>query len=1146
MFRIILLAAALVSCNNCPAADDSFLPFPQNRVRDFYFQQARSALKRRDAGQPIPKLLPQFPGLDGGAFGHWGQNPAERSVDRSLNNVDSGNVICNRIIHFGSNTHKGVAIALPTAAGQAPRSVVFDPLKLSFVDAWSGGFVRRGSNRFGVHDGATAAGERRIDLTTAGWQLPAGIKTHYRGFYRHGPDVVFCYRIGAATVFDHMAASGPALVRSLEIQGELPPGVGLTLLNDFQNEEAAGTGATQLTGMQQQRSLSLQLTARTGQASLTLKDRRVVAHFTNAVRPAADESPQTKPRLLVHLRLAEQPASDFHSAKHPAPSSFTHGGSGQWTEQTCTTSGRRAVENHPHADRIRPHSPLAIDTLTIPYANENPFGTPMRLAGVGCLPGGRIAVSTLLGDVWIVSGVDAGLRELRWQRFAAGLYQPLGLVVRDGKIIVGGNDQVTCLHDLNGDGEADFYECLTHDYPTTGGHDFATSLQQDQNGNLYWATASRDYGLTRLTTDGTISSLGNGLRNSNGIGVTADGSITLATVQEGSWTPATAIFEVKDGSFHGHRGPREGHGQYGYDLPLCFVPRGIDNSAGEILFLPDDDRLGPLSRQTIGTSYGYCSYYLVQREIVNGVVQGGVVPLPGEFLSGACRLTFNAEDGCIYVAGTEGWQSYASKKGCLQRIRFDRSTGNALPLPTRIETRSNGLLVHCNAAIDPESVRLNNVFCQQWNYLFSAGYGSPEYSVREEGRQGHDLVAAKSIHLLPDGRSVFVEIPQLHPVMQFHLHLRLKTADGQEFTPDVYRTIYELGPAFTDFDGYQLITKRPWPDFPVAERHEQDPRLVQQDAYGTNFGWVSSATKISLKAVTGLQYEPRRLRVAPGSRVALTFHNTDPGMPHNVVVVPADKVDSFGEQSMVLASNPRAIATHYVPNDPAEICFSPILNPGDQYTVYFEAPRETGRYRFLCTYPGHWKVMQGSLFVLPDDEPLPPPTADEIGRKFVQRWQVSDFASDLSSGAPRSSQNGRTVFQQAGCIKCHRMAGEGSTLGPDLSDVTKRHTGMKLLQQILNPAAEINPKYQTWIVVTSEGRVHAGLLTDQNEQHVTLLPNPLQPETTVRIDRGQIEEMEASKQSTMPDGLLMTFTKQEVLDLLAYLQQPHHPGRTGD
>ena len=104
-------------------------PFPENRVRDFYFRQAEQQLL---SGQPVPELLPQFPGLDGGAFGHWGQNPAEASVDNTLNDVDSGNVICSRIRHFGKNNQKGVAVRL--SGGDNGISVVFDPLQLSFID----------------------------------------------------------------------------------------------------------------------------------------------------------------------------------------------------------------------------------------------------------------------------------------------------------------------------------------------------------------------------------------------------------------------------------------------------------------------------------------------------------------------------------------------------------------------------------------------------------------------------------------------------------------------------------------------------------------------------------------------------------------------------------------------------------------------------------------------------------------------------------------------------------------------------------------------------------------------------------------------------------------------------------------------------
>ncbi len=1117
MIRIIIVCICGVSFSQFSSAQSDTRPFPAHRLRNFYYNQAESFL---DSDQPIPELLPQFPGLDGGSFGHWGQNPKERSIDNTLNSVDSGNVICNRVIHFGTNTQKGVAVGL--GDNDITTSVVFDPLKLSFVDSWSGGFVSRGSNRFGVHDGARAVGEQLFDMKASTWVLPKDTHTRYLGFYRSGREVVFSYEIGEATVYDRMWLHNNRLVRSLQFEGDIPPGSRLRLFKPAKQTMSNKNGFARAKIAFKSANFDVGMFA--SYNAVRLREAAGVIRLDFAASPSQP----------VHLQFLESDApsaEDLNPKNGDAryqPRSFTKASKGQWAGQTATTSGSLGDEDNAYA----------IDTLTIPYATANPFGTPMRLAGVGSMSGGRMAVSTLLGDVWVVSGVDDKLKQLTWQRVAAGLYQPLGLVVKNGKIILGGNDQVTRLHDFNGDGEADFYECVSNEYPTTGGHDFATSLQQDKQVRLYWATASGDFGLTRLTEGQKPESLGSGLRNSNGIGVSADGKITLGTVQEGTWTPCTAIFNVGDGSFHGHRGPRKGHGPFGYDLPQCFIPRGVDNSAGEICFLPNDKRLGPLSGLTVGSSYGNCDHYLVLREEVKDAVQGGVVPLPGEFLSGACRFSFNAEDGFLYVAGTEGWQSYAAENGCLQRLRH---TGEPLHMATKIETRSNGLIVHCNTEIAPESVGTDNVFCQQWNYLFSGAYGSPEYSVKEEGRQGHDYVPVKSVHLLPNRRSVFLEIPQLHPVMQFHVHLRLKSATGDDFVPDAYLSIYETAEPFVDFPGYQLIAKRRWPSFPIAEKYEQDPRLVKQDAFGTNFGWVSSAKKMTLNAVTGLQYEPNRLRVAPGERVALTFHNTDPSMPHNVVVVAADKMEEFGEQSMVLASNPRAIATHYVPNDPAEICFSPILNPGDQYTVYFEAPKQSGKYRFICTYPGHWKVMRGTLFVLPDDQPLPAITPDEITRKFVRRWTLPDLAADANDVSKHSATNGKQVFEQAGCIKCHRIGTQGSKLGPDLSDVTKRFKGSKLLQQILEPGSEINKHFQTWIVVTDDGKVQTGLLTSETPDAVSLLPNPLKPTEVITIERSRIEELIPSKQSTMPDGLLMTFSKSEIMDLLAYIQQSGTP-----
>ena len=1119
LFLLLLTMLAEASAQSDPS-----IPFPGNRVRDYYRRQADQFLS---SGLKQPQdLLPQFPGLDGGGFGHWGQNPEDASFDRSLNGVRTGNVICQLTRHFNKVTPKAVTVLLDQKSG---TSVLFDPERLTFTDTWTEGFVEWGFVRFGLMQGVEARGRQIGNAHAARWIYAAETPTRYLGFYRCNEDVVFSSQIGNAGILEHAELQDGWIIRTLNIHGSLPADTVLVLSEISEDTSVRSVQSAKGQALRIQRGDQTQtvlVQALEGTAELFQKDARIgvrVAAGEHVVLRIAQSADEVQPVEPIPEIIALQPVSELlttlQNGEYPANCTA------RWAAQTVTT---KALPGDPQAQ-------LIIDTLTLPHYPDNPFGSAMRIGGVGVLSDGRIVVATLMGEVWLFSGTDqiSNGGQLKWQRIASGLYRALGLTVQNDKILVLGSDQITRLHDLNGDDEIDFYECLTNAYPTTGGHDFCTSLQQDAQGELYWSVSARDFGVAHRNSAGQIRSLGSGLRNSNGIGVSPDGQVVLATVQEGTWTPATAIFEVGPKSYHGLQGPRPDHGTYGYDLPLCYIPRGIDNSSGEIRYLPADPRLGPLSGAVLGTSFGACQTYLVLRDVVNGQPQGAVVPLPGDYLSGVCRTAFSPHDGCIYIAGTEGWQSYAEQDGCLQRIRIPQQ---APVVPQTFETWNNGIRIRFSEPLDPVSVTTDNLFCQQWNYLYSAAYGSPEFSVREPARQGHDYVPVKSVQLLADGRSVFVEIPQLHPVMQFHVHARFRSAAGQPVQPDVFATILNQREDFREFTGYAAVEKRAAPGFPRPEAMEQDPRLTEQEQYGTNFGWVSSSVKMSIEAAPGLQYTPQVLRVAPRTRVSLAFHNADPGMPHNVAVVRADAVQEFGTRSMQLASNPRAIASHYVPDDPREICFSPILQPGDTYTMFFEAPEEPGEYRLICTYPGHWRVMQATLHVIADGAELPE-TSIRPTRSFVRMWSLDDLAAAAESLPNASQERGSQIFQEAGCIRCHRMHQEGSQLGPDLTTISRRFHGSRLLQQILQPSLEINKEFQTMVAVMEDGRALSGIRVTESDTEITLLPDPLQPEASVTFRKSELDELVASSISTMPANLLITFSEQEILDLLFYLQQ---------
>ena len=114
-------------------------------------------------------------------------------------------------------------------------------------------------------------------------------------------------------------------------------------------------------------------------------------------------------------------------------------------------------------------------------------------------------------------------------------------------------------------------------------------------------------------------------------------------------------------------------------------------------------------------------------------------------------------------------------------------------------------------------------------------------------------------------------------------------------------------------------------------------------------------------------------------------------------------------------------------------------------------------------------------------------------------------------------------------------------MGPDLTKVSERFKGQKLLQQILEPSTEINKQYQTWVAALHDGRVIAGLLLEQSDTAVTLLPNPLKQESRITLPRSDVEEFDASPISTMPMSLLITYSRDEILDLLAFIQSGAQP-----
>ncbi len=418
----------------------------------------------------------------------------------------------------------------------------------------------------------------------------------------------------------------------------------------------------------------------------------------------------------------------------------------------------------------------------------------MFISGVDFFDNGDAAVCTLHGDVWIVRGIDGKLEHLTWQRFATGLFQPIGVKIVGDTVHVMGRDQLTVLRDLNHDGEADVYENFNNACKTsTGGHDYSAGLETDRAGNFYHVDP---YGLHRISKDGEkYETIATGWRNAVTLSVGPNDELSVSP-QEGNWTPSSAICLAVPGGYYGFGGPKiSPERPLGYDAPLCWIPHAeVDNSTGGNSWI-DNDQWGLPRNSLLNLSFGHCTLQSVLLETVGGQAQAAVVPLPIHLLSGALRGRFRASDHQFYVVGINGWQTSAARDGCFQRVR---RTKTPYVSPSEFHAHANGLRIVFPEPVDREyGADAENYQIEEYNYKYASSYGSKDYKVSDPNAVGHDAVEIKKVYLSSDGKSVFLETGERHPVMQMVVKYNLKSAAGARMRNTIYNTINKPAAAYT-------------------------------------------------------------------------------------------------------------------------------------------------------------------------------------------------------------------------------------------------------------------------------------------------------------------------------------------------------------
>ena len=157
------------------------------------------------------------------------------------------------------------------------------------------------------------------------------------------------------------------------------------------------------------------------------------------------------------------------------------------------------------------------------------------------------------------------------------------------------------------------------------------------------------------------------------------------------------------------------------------------------------------------------------------------------------------------------------------------------------------------------------------------------------------------------------------------------------------------------------------------------------------------------------------------------------------------------------------------------------------------------------------------------------------GRKETQ-WSLDELVQAAGTELKhRDFENGRTMFAAAGCYACHRFQNQGGMTGPDLTTAGRRYSVRDLLDQVVNPSKVINDQFSAVMVITDQGLVHSGVVVNLNNNGLTLNTDLTDPNKRVTINRNTIDEMMVSKTSPMPAGLFNRMTRDEIMDLVAYL-----------
>jgi glucose/arabinose dehydrogenase/mono/diheme cytochrome c family protein len=634
-----------------------------------------------------------------------------------------------------------------------------------------------------------------------------------------------------------------------------------------------------------------------------------------AGRTSADAGPVWAVRVPPHSEPIEFGAvfTDRGTAPAVAARAIPAGPPARrWPQEVPTT---RTLSNAKDA--------YVVDDIALPL--DNPWRRNVRPGDIQFLKDGTGAIVTLDGDVWVARGLHEPAGRVRWRRFASGLHEPLTLAIRDEQVYVFDRNGIWRLRDTNDDGEADVHELFSNAFGQTADmREFPSTVRLAPGGEFVIAKGNQQAttigkhngSVLRISADGRRATvLGYGFRQPN-IAVNVRTGLVTSSDQQGHYIPTTPLHIVRDRQFYGFLSdklPREVYPAPIAD-PITWIPHATNASAMSQVWL-FGARMGPLNDALVHIGFNNPELFRVLLNERTATPQAGVVSITRAFDFPPLNGSVNPADGQLYLAGFQilGWGTTATRMAGLGRVRY---TGAVSTLPREVVPMDTGLLLRFDVALDrAKAVDPDNYSLTSWQYKRTYQYGSPQF--KADGAPGIDRLAPSVAYLSKDGRSVFIGVPGMKPVMQMRAGWSLATAAGAKFQDSAFFTPYALLRFDPRAEGFGDLTvdlsPRAAAAIASAPVSVQEGRRLYQlygcmachsietpqiSRLGPTFKGLYGSERTYAKGVVRVLADEAYLResiLEPSAKIVAGYERGEAGMPSYAGVLTAPQIESIIE-----------------------------------------------------------------------------------------------------------------------------------------------------------------------------------------------------------------------------------------------------------